>query len=88
MGLSIKNDDVERMARQLAAQRGVSITEAIRQSLADALDRGKDQAGPADRALRLHRLLAISERAAALPRLTDLTDDEILGYDEIGAPTR
>lgn len=83
MGLSIKNDEVERMARQLAAQRGVSITEAIKQSLEDAI-----ASEVAEKEKRLQRLLAISDRAAALPRLTDLSDDEILGYDEIGAPTR
>lgn len=83
MGLSIKNDDVEKLARELARLRGTSITEAIKQSLADAI-----AAESSDREKRLQRLLAIADRAAARPRVSELSDDEILGYDEIGAPTR
>jgi hypothetical protein len=30
--------------------------------------------------------MAISRRGAALPRLTDLSDDEIIGYDANGLP--
>jgi hypothetical protein len=30
----------------------------------------------------------IAKQCAALPIISDMTDDEILGYDEFGAPTR
>ncbi|TKB29901.1 MAG: protein transcription factor, partial [Mesorhizobium sp.] len=35
------------------------------------------------------RLMAIAERAARIPERQDaMSDDEILGYDELGIPTR
>ena len=82
MGLSIKNDEVERLARELAGLRGVSITEAIKQSLEATIATEKSEQDAL-----FQELIAISDRVAALPR-NELTDDEILGYDEFGAPTR
>ena len=63
------------------------MTEALRQVLAEELARSR-AAGEAERQARYEAVMAISRRAAALPRLSDLTDDEILGYDEDGIPTR
>ncbi|MEZ5805908.1 MAG: type II toxin-antitoxin system VapB family antitoxin [Rhizobiaceae bacterium] len=85
MALSIKNPDVERMARELSRRRGVSVTEAIRQSLEREVERERriPRHAPGELAARL---MVIAERAAALPRVSDLTDDEILGYDEFGVP--
>ncbi|TIP93607.1 MAG: protein transcription factor, partial [Mesorhizobium sp.] len=35
------------------------------------------------------RLMAIAETAAQIPKRQDaMTEDEILGYDELGIPTR
>ncbi len=82
MGLSIKNDDVEKLARELASLRGISITEAIKQSLETTIAAEKSEQDAL-----FHELIAISDRVAALPR-NELTDDEILGYDEFGAPTQ
>jgi hypothetical protein len=39
MGLSIKNTEVERMVREIATTRGVSMTEALRQVLAEEVAR-------------------------------------------------
>jgi antitoxin VapB len=86
MGLSIKNEEVERLARELARRRNISITEAIRQSLELEVER--------ERAIReggesmYERILAIARESAASPTSYELTEDEILGYDEHGAPTR
>jgi antitoxin VapB len=88
MALSIKHEDVERLARELARRRHVSITEAIRQSLEREMEREKaiprnEQAGLAA------RLLAIAASAAQIPERTNaLSDEEILGYDEFGVPGR
>jgi antitoxin VapB len=88
MALSIKHEDVERLARELARRRHVSITEAIRQSLEREMEREKaiprnEQAGLAA------RLLAIAASAAQIPeRKNALRDEEILGYDEFGVPGR
>ena len=43
--------------------------------------------GPDDTSLR-DELNEIALRAAARPLVSDLTEDEILGYDEFGVPTR
>ena len=89
MGLSIKNDEVEAMIRQLAARRGVSLTEAVRQALSAELarDEAAQAAQAAEMAARVAEIQAIVDRYAALPRLNDLTDDELLGYDENGLPS-
>ena len=87
MGLSIKNAEVERMARDAARRRGVSMTEALRQLLAEEEARVA-AAREAEVAEKLRRLHEIQARIAALPDVSDMTDDEILGYDENGIPTR
>ncbi|RWK49213.1 MAG: protein transcription factor [Mesorhizobium sp.] len=88
MGLSIKNTEVEQLARELARRRRVSVTEAIRQSLEREVAR--ERLVPRDEADDLfQRLMAIAETAAQIPKRQDaMTEDEILGYDELGIPTR
>lgn len=87
MGLSIKNEDVERMIRDLAARRGVSMTEALRQLLVEDEARAA-AAREAEIAERKAAILEIQRQFAAMPRVSDMTDDEILGYDELGIPSR
>jgi antitoxin VapB len=87
MALFIKNDEVERLARTLAARRNISITEAIRQSLAREVGAGHT-AMPDDRKQLFDDLMEITERAGMVPNAVGMIDDEILGYDEFGAPTR
>jgi antitoxin VapB len=87
MGLSVKNAEVERMLRELAGRRGVGMTEALRQLLAE--EEARATAGrEAEVAAKLHKLHEIQARIAALPDVSDMTDDEILGYDEDGIPSR
>ncbi|HUR43183.1 MAG TPA: type II toxin-antitoxin system VapB family antitoxin [Aestuariivirga sp.] len=89
MALSIKNREVEALARELARLSGKPITQAVRDSLKREVERARVVARPAaDRAALAERLMEIGRRVAAMPVLNDLTDDEILGYDEHGAPTR
>jgi len=87
MGLSINNAEVEALARELASLRNVTVAEAVRQSLEKELARERAAAKPDDPDL-YQRLLAISDAAGRLPVVSDMTDDEILGYDEVGAPSR
>jgi antitoxin VapB len=85
MGLSIKNDEVERMIRELAARRGVPMTEALRQLLAE--ERARSLATrEAQVAEKRRRLMQVIARTSSLPRLSDLSDEEIIGYDENGLP--
>jgi antitoxin VapB len=88
MALSIKNTEVEQLARELARRRRVSVTEAIRQSLEREVAR--ERLVPRDEPDDLfQRLMAIAERAAQVPKRQDaMTDVEILGYDELGIPKR
>lgn len=83
MALSIKSAETDRLARELAALTGESITEAVTKALAQRLDRERRARRARSEAMRL-RLREIAERAAGLPVLDPRPDDEILGYDEFG----
>ncbi len=83
MPLSIKNDETERLARQVASETGESLTEAIQKALQERWERLKGR--------RRSRVLAgqvedLLRRVDALPTLDTRPEDEILGYDEHGMP--
>ena len=81
MALSIKNVEAERLARELAKERGTTVTRAVITALEDALRRTRGRKiAPSMR----DAILEISERCAALPDLDARPADEILGYDERG----
>lgn len=82
MGISIKNDRAEKLARQVAAEAGESLTDAIIHSLEERLERLKGRRSAPDLAATL---MTISQRCGALPDLDTRTPEEILGYDEKGA---
>ena len=88
MALSIKNREVEALARELARISGKPITEAVRDSLKRELERAKVIAHATPKTGMAERLMAIGREVAAMPILNNMTDDEILGYDEFGAPTK
>ena len=81
--LNIKDPQVYRLARELARRTGESMTEAVRKSLHDRLAR--EQRREPDAAL-MEKLQAISDRCASRRVLDPRSDDEIVGYDEHGAP--
>ncbi len=83
MPLSIKNDATERLARQVASETGESLTEAIQKALEERWERLK--------AKRRSRLLSgqledVLRRVDAMPTLDSRPEDDILGYDQHGAP--
>jgi antitoxin VapB len=79
MALNIKSARADRLARELSALTGESITEAVEASLEARLD--------AERRRRQRPVLTdIVERFARLPVLDPRPVDEILGYDEDGLP--
>ena len=80
MALSVKNDEADRLARELARKTGESITEAIVVALRERLERHRTLAALTPRLLRL-----VAE-VADYPVLDPRTADEILGYDEHGLP--
>lgn len=81
MALSIKNVEAERLAKELAKERGTTVTGAVISALDDALRRTRGRKiAPSIR----DAILDISERCAALPDLDTRTAEEILGYDDRG----
>ena len=82
MPLSIKNDDADRLARELAATTGESLTEAVVVALRERLERerARRRVGIAE---RLRRLAGeVAELAVLDPRPADA----IVGYDAHGLP--
>ncbi len=81
MALNIKNEEVDRLARELAAATGESISEAVLVALRERLRRERRRPGVAA------RLLALADEVAAYPVLDGRTADEIMGYDAAGLPS-
>lgn len=82
MALSIKSDEADRLARELANEVGESLTEAVVVALQQRLAREHTRRGPG-MSVRLHKLQSY---VATLPVLDPRTPEEILGYDDNGVP--
>ena len=82
MALSIKSDKADRLARELAAETGETLTEAVETALRERLDRQHARHAASMRT-RLKRLAA---DVAALRVADDRTAEEIIGYDDAGLP--
>lgn len=84
MALNIKDAEADRLARELAASTGETLTDAVLNALRERIARER-QKRPAPRSasavLRDSRL-----RLARLPVLDSRSADEIIGYDETGVP--
>ena len=89
MGLNLKNQEVERLAAQVAAMVGETKTEAIRRALEERKQRLSFQVTNRDRKARLTSLLE-TEVWPLIPkkllgkRLTRKEHDRILGYGQEG----
>ena len=81
MALRIKNNVAERLARQVAAETGESLTDAVIHSLEERLERLKERRSAPD---LVQTLMAISKRCSSLPDLDTRDVDEILGDGDIG----
>lgn len=77
--LNIKDPEVHRLAAELAARRGTSMTGAVRQALEESLER----TAPKSREGLAERIMEIGRRSAAR-NAPFLTDDDV--YDERGLP--
>ncbi len=77
--LSIKNADADRLARELAALTGESITDAVVASLEVRLELER-------RRRRARGIDDIVERFGRLPVLDEREPDDIVGYDDRGLP--
>lgn len=84
MALNIKNEEADRLARELSELTGESLTEVVIRSLRERLARESGRVlsyGLRDDVAR------IQERIAALPRRDERSDEEIIGYDDAGLPS-
>ena len=82
MALSLKDKETDRLAREVAALTGETLTDTIRKALSERLERERLRRGrPADPAARLRE---IGEHCASLPDYDTRSVDEIVGYDETG----
>ena len=84
MALSIKDPEADRLARELAARTGETLTEAIVVALRERLARetGRTRSVPLS-----EELAAIRRRCADLPVLDPRASDALIGYDHRGLPT-
>ena len=83
MALSIKSDRADRPARELAAETGESLTQAVVRALEERLQREHARRGP-KLAVRLRRLQADTART---PVLDSRIAEEIVGFDDDGLPS-
>ena len=84
MGLNIKNEEAHRLAQELAALTGESLTAVVTRLLRTELDRLKHER---DSEARLKRLRAITEGCGALWKEPYKSMDHAdLLYDEMGLP--
>jgi len=83
MAISLKDPEADRLAREVAARTGETLTGAVIVALRERLARLKARRRP--RSLR-EDLREIGRRCAALPTLDDRSADEIVGYDGHGLP--
>ena len=88
MGMNIKDPEVHAMARQLAARRGTSVTDAVRQALSAELERLPDALSEASVEARKEAVRAICRRTGANPAWQGLSSKELQDalYDENGLP--
>lgn len=84
MALNIKDVETDRLARELAAATGESITVAARKALEERLQRVRARAAAQPTQHLLDELVA---RGRARRQQDSRTPEEIVGYDERGLPT-
>lgn len=80
MALSVKNEEADRLARELAETTGESITEAVLVALRERLERERRWVSVATRLTRL------AEEVSEYPVLDGRSADEILDFDDAGIP--
>jgi antitoxin VapB len=83
MALSIRNAKAEKLARELAAESGENITQAITRSLEERLQRLRGRSTAID---LVEEIMKISRRCSEIPDQDQRSPDDILGYGPTGVP--
>ena len=81
MALSIRNAKAEKLARELAAESGENITQAITRALEERLQRLRGRSAAID---MVEEIMKISRRCSKIPDQDKRSPDEILGYGSTG----
>jgi antitoxin VapB len=82
MALSVKSPEADRLARELTAATGETITEAVVVALRERLERVRGRRADVIR----RRLNALREELKTYPVHDPRSADEIIDYDEHGLP--
>jgi antitoxin VapB len=82
MTVLIKDEEADRLIRQLAERTGETITNAVKGAVAEKLAR--TPLSEPEVVERMRRIEAILARADAFPTVDDRSADEIIGYNEKG----
>jgi antitoxin VapB len=85
MALSIESQEADRLARQLAAVTGETITVAVTVAMQERLAR--EESKQETKRQLLADVQAIADHCSSLPVLDKRTEDEIMGWDENGLPS-
>jgi antitoxin VapB len=83
MTLRIDDPETDRLANELASLTGETPAQAVRTALAQRLERERRQREGKRLAERLNE---IAKHCASLPDYDTRSPDDIIGYDEYGAP--
>lgn len=83
MALNIKDEETDRLARELARETGETITVAARIAIEERLRRVRARREVHSRRDELHELI---HRGRTRPILDQRSAEEILGYDADGLP--
>jgi antitoxin VapB len=88
MGMNIKDPEVHAMAKELAARRSTTVTDAVRQALRAELARAPRSEEPEAIEARKAAIRAICARTSARPEWQGRTSQELQDalYDELGLP--
>jgi antitoxin VapB len=81
MALHIQDPETDRLARQLSAATGETITQAVNAALRERLRIVSPSRSSEE---KIARIKEITARLAKLPVLDNRTPDEIIGYNEHG----
>lgn len=82
MTVLIKDDEADRMIRQLAERTGETITDAVKGAVSEKLAR--TPLSEEEIAVRRAKLDAILAKLDAMPTVDHRSADEIIGYNEHG----
>jgi antitoxin VapB len=85
MALNIRDPEAHRLAREVAAATGETMTEAVKTALRERLARVR-QVGEAEQQERFEAIMDFARRWREAPAIDPRPLDQIVEYDEHGLP--